>query len=108
MELTTAEIRIGGDLRNTVVRDVTRPITVPEIEVLKMVHGEGAILPGKVCGTVDRGPKAEKKRLVEIYGLKVVDQIYPGINGNGMDMGEKPAPKKKAAAAKPASDKEIV
>lgn len=102
MNLVTAEILIGGDLRNTVVRGEHNPITVPEIEVLRAVHGgEETVKVGEPCGTVKRSAKQEKIRLVTRYGKKIVDAIYPGINGNGMDVGETPkaAPAEKPKAA---------
>ena len=98
MDLVTAEIQIGGDLRNVMIRGVTRPVTVPEIEVLRLVHGEDSVTVGKGCGHVKRTAKEEKKRLADRYGAKLVDQVYPGINGNGMDVGKEPAPKKPAAS----------
>jgi len=101
MDLVTAEILIGGDLRNTVFKNSTNPITVPEIEILKAVHGEDSVKVGKECGHVKRTAKAEKARLAERYGMKVVDHVYPGVNGNGIDTGTDPAPKKKTPKPKP-------
>ncbi len=106
MDLVTAEIMIGGDLRNTVVKGAHNPITVPEIEVLKMVHGENAIKVGDVCGYVKRKARAEKTRLVLIYGKKILEAVYPGVNGNGIDTGTDPeavvedVPKKASSSRK--------
>ena len=106
MDLVKAEVMIGGDIRNTVVRGAMNPVTYPEVEVLRAVHGEASVEVIEVVGDVKRTPREEKARLVERYGTAVTETVYPGVTAKGME--EKaprgiPRPKKKAAPKKAAA-----
>ena len=75
-------IAIAGDLLNVVVRGQSRPITLPELVVLRFLHGENAINDiFQVGHTENRKPVEEKNRLIEVYGA-VVDQLFPGYQIN--------------------------
>lgn len=106
MHLCTCEIAIGGDTRNTVVRGAHDPVSFPEIQILRYVHGAEAVMDVKPCATTDTDNVREKNRLAGIYGA-VVEQAYPGfaptlpllVPGVPEDLDAKPASKSKAKAA---------
>lgn len=65
MQVFNAIVRLQDNLNNEVSK---RGLTVPEILVLRRIHGEGAVVQLKhVGGTVVDGA-AERLRLEEIYG----------------------------------------
>ena len=78
MDTVSAEIRIGGDIKNTVIKQGRTAITVPEIAVLIAIHGENAVTVFNKEGTVKRTNSEERTRLREKYNGKVVDSLYPG------------------------------
>lgn len=79
MHYCEAKLKIAGDNRTIVVRDSFRPISWPEIDVLRALHGEDAVMDVKPFVHVERSAKDEKERLRQIYG-PVVEDIYPGRN----------------------------
>jgi len=98
MHLCTCEIAVGGDIRNTVIRSEFEPVSYPEIEILKFIHGAGAVTDVAVCGEIDRDPGEEKAMLLQKYPAKAVETLYPGTRPP-MEMelrGVKIEPKKKA------------
>jgi hypothetical protein len=80
MHFCTAKIQLAGDLRNVVHREQDRPISWPEAEILRYIHGEEAVLDVKPFVSVKQTAKQEKERLGLIYGHSVVDDIFPGKN----------------------------
>jgi hypothetical protein len=78
MQRVSCTIAVGGDIRNTVVRGPLDLVTVPEMHVLQMVHGAGAISEIEVVDEIDREVGAEKRRLMNIYPGQIVDQLFPG------------------------------
>jgi hypothetical protein len=103
MHLCTCEIAVGGDIRNTVVKDEFDPVTYPETEVLKLIHGAGAVSDVEVCGEVDRDPGEEKARLIRRYPGKSVEALFPGTKPpmeTEMRGTKAPPKKKKKAPAK--------
>ena len=80
MNFCTAAIRIAGDLRNVVHRNTFSPVSWPEIEILRQLHGNDAVIDVTVFAKVNQTPKAEKERLRAIYGSAVVEDVFPGKN----------------------------
>lgn len=81
-QLLTAEIMLGGDIRNVVVRDRFEPVTYPEYLVLMILHGEGSVKITADTGEVAvRDDDEERKRLAHIYGKDVMQMAFPGVAG---------------------------
>ena len=108
--MVSCYIELGGDPRNIVVRDATRPVTWTEIPILQALHTPGSVHNIAVTETVER-PRTwdEKQRLISIYGQLIVDHVYPGNNPNfewfmpgvdedGEDMEPKPAKQRRIPA----------
>ena len=76
--LCTCDVQIGGDVRNIKHRNEHVPVTWPEIDVLKAVHGESSVTDIKAIGTRETTSVEEFKRLAERYGRKVVVELFPG------------------------------
>ncbi len=93
MHLCSAYIALGGDIRNVVHRSAFEPISYPEIEVLRAIHGDDAVRDVEVVGEHPSSAKEEKERLLTIYG-RVVEDVYKGRVPN-MEM-EMPGAKVKA------------
>ena len=58
-------------------------VSGPEIEVLRMLHGQGSvrdIKPFDEAETPSTTTKREKARLAKHYDPKVVEQVFPGMN----------------------------
>jgi hypothetical protein len=81
MHYCEAKIRIAGDTRTVVQRDTFRPISWPEVEILRALHGDDAVVDVKPFVRVERSAKEEKERLRLLYG-PVVEDIFPGRNPN--------------------------
>lgn len=78
MHFCTARITITGDLNNVRYRDHWAPVSWPEIEVIKALHGDDSVQGIETFAQVPQPPKAERERLVEIYGEEVVSHIWGG------------------------------
>ena len=74
MEIFSAEINLGGDIRNSVVIHL---LTVPELEVLRRVHGHDAIWNISKTGedaTIENDHERETLQLK--YGPEVVSTTF--------------------------------
>lgn len=80
MHFCTAHINLAGDIAQVVVRDEFNPVSWPEIEVIRSTHGENAVSKAKPFVRVKQSAKAEKERLILIYGLDAVESVFPGRN----------------------------
>ena len=80
MHFCTCSIRIDGDMRTVVPRDIFCPVSYPEIDVLRHIHGEDAVLDVKPFISVEQTTKDEKFRLGLKYGGEVLEIVYPGRN----------------------------
>jgi hypothetical protein len=78
MHFCTAHIAIGSDDRNTMVRGEYNPVSWPEIEILRLVHGEHAITEVVPFAEVRQDPKSERERLSEIYGAEHCANAWGG------------------------------
>lgn len=109
MDYLACEVRLGGNVQNTVWR---RGVTPAEIEVLRAKHGADAVVNISVISTTDDepSPASIRESLVAKYG-KVVYDLFPGVRPNvpltaeevGVVTEAKP---KRASAAKPVVVKE--
>lgn len=79
MHFCTANIKLAGDARNVVHRDAFAPISWPEVDVLRFIHGEDAVTDVRPFVSFPQSAKAEKDRLRLIYG-DVVEHVFPGRN----------------------------
>ena len=80
MHFCTAMVRLGGDVRNIVPRGPFRPVSWPEIEVLRFLHGSDAVTDVVAIAKVTQSAKAEKERLRLLYSAAVLDEVFPGKN----------------------------
>lgn len=74
MEIFSAEVNLGGDIRNSVVIHL---LTVPELEVLRRVHGHDAVW--NISKTADDGSienDRERETLQLKYGPEVVSNTF--------------------------------
>ena len=80
MHFVTCMVRLGGDLLNVVPRGEFNPVSWPEVDVLRTLHGEDSVTDVKAFVKVSQTAKAEKERLRAIYGAMVIEDIFPGKN----------------------------
>jgi len=94
MHFCTAYVALAGDDQQVVFRGLYSPISWPEIEVIRQMHGDDAVRQAQPFVRVEQSPRAEKERLGLIYGEMVDKQVYPGRNPTmEMDAAEmNPAP----------------
>lgn len=74
MEYANTEIRIGGSLENTVIKEVS----APEIAVLRAIHGDDALVNTVKSRIGDIDARNERERLTKIYGVEVLKRLFPG------------------------------
>jgi hypothetical protein len=131
MQIANVMVAIGGDSGNTVPKV---GVTAAEIAVLRSIHGEEAVFDIEPAGSIERGNREERQRLVETYPARdgenklIVEQLFPGAAARvfvaidelalpeeffkaSARVAAEPAPKKaagrKSAAAKaPAADED--
>lgn len=65
MNVFNAKVRLGGTLENEVVK---RGLTVPEIIILRRLHGNDALVAIEHAGVCEIDPIEERERLDFIYG----------------------------------------
>jgi len=82
MHFCTAFVAIGGDEQQVAWRGYYDPVSWPEIEVLRHVHGDDAVRSVVPFVAVEQEPRAEKQRLLEIYGPKVDEEVFTGRKPN--------------------------
>ena len=74
MELFTCEISLGGDIKNTVIRDL---VTAPELEVLRRVHGHDAVWSIIKTGDSENSDNDVERQTLQLrYGHEIVDGIF--------------------------------
>lgn len=64
MEIANCEIRLGGDVLNSTIK---QEVTPSELMLLKGIHGEDSIVNIEITGTVKRPYREEFERLKSIY-----------------------------------------
>jgi hypothetical protein len=78
MHFCTAFIAIANDEQQVAYRGPYDPISWPEIEVLRTLHGDEAVRNVKPFVYVEQDAKAEQQRLLLIYGTVVTEQVFRG------------------------------
>lgn len=84
IQLVSCEVATGPNHETIVPRSPFNPVTYPETILLDRLHMQ----PGKAepvrrvkhAGYVIRSLRAEKQRLVEKYGPRAVEAVFPGRN----------------------------
>ena len=82
MHFCTAMVMVAGDKDQIVFRDKFNPISWPEAELLRSIHGDDAVLELKPFVKVEQNPREERVRLILRYGKPYVDECFPGRGGN--------------------------
>ena len=75
MEYAQIEVRLAGSLENTVIKEVS----VPEIPVLKSIHGHDSLVNIKKTRTDAVDQKEERDRLEKQYTAAVIEKLFPGV-----------------------------
>ena len=74
MEIFSAEVNLGGDIRNSVVVHL---VTVPELEILRRVHGHDAIWNIAKTGDDPRIENDHERETLQLkYGPEVVSTTF--------------------------------
>lgn len=80
MELAKVEVRLGGSLANTVMRD---NVTPAELSILRRLHGDDCIGSIQWQGKKPMKHEDEIDRLRQFYNTensrKLIDQLFPGV-----------------------------
>lgn len=77
MEYAQIEVRLASSLENTVIKEVS----VPEIPVIKSIHGHDAVVNIKKTRVESIDVKAERERLERYYTPGVIEKLFPGVLG---------------------------
>jgi hypothetical protein len=78
MDWVECEVMIGGDIRMIAYRGSTEPLSIPEIAVIRELHGEDSVRKMKYVKTTETTPSEEKNRLLGRYSAGVVNTAFPG------------------------------
>jgi hypothetical protein len=78
MDWVECEVMIGGDIRMIGYRGPTEPLSIPEIAVIRELHGEESVRKMKYVKTTETTPAEEKNRLLSKYSAGVVNTAFPG------------------------------
>lgn len=84
MHFCTALVQIAGDRDQTVFRDMYAPISWPEVEVLRVIHGDEAVSEVKPFVRVEQKPRVERERLALRYGKDYVDAAFGQGRGDNI------------------------
>lgn len=80
MHFVTCMIALGGDIRNVLPRTEFSPVSWPELDIIRSIHGDDSVTDIKPFVKVEQTAKQEKERLMHIYGAAVVENTFPGKN----------------------------
>ena len=86
MHFVSCKVRLAGNMAMEVVRDAFNPVSYPEVEVLRYLHGDDAVLDVSVIGEAEQTAREEKERLSLIYGTGVVETVFPGRNPSALEL----------------------
>jgi hypothetical protein len=86
MHFCMAQVMIAGDNQQVVHRGLFSPVSWPEIEILRFIHGEDAVTEVKPFARIDQRPRDERDRLVQIYGAEPVERCFPGRSTRDIEM----------------------
>ena len=73
MERINANIAIDGNIGNVVNKEF---LTIPELVMLRNIHGETSVFNIIVDGSFDHDDKAERDRLGNLYGDHKVVEVF--------------------------------
>lgn len=79
MHYCCASIKLAGGHQTIVPRDSFNPVSWPEIEIIRAIHGDDAVVDVKPFVRVEQTAKEEKERLLQKYG-SIVEDVFPGRN----------------------------
>lgn len=80
MHFCKAHIAIGDDNNNVMVRAEFDPVSWPEVEILRVVHGPEAVTEVVPFARVNQTAKDERERLAMIYGEGPCQALWGGKN----------------------------
>jgi hypothetical protein len=80
MHFCTAQIAIAGDSQQVMHRNPFDPVSWPELEVLRFIHGEDAVTDIKVISRIDQDQRDERDRLLMHYGRAPIDACFGARN----------------------------
>ena len=86
MHFCTAMVMVAGDKDQIVYRDEFNPISWPEVELLRSIHGDDAVFEVKPFVRIAQSPREERTRLVLRYGREYVDLAFGQGRGNTIEM----------------------
>jgi len=76
MEYAQVTVRLAGSLENT----VTKEVSIPEIPILKAIHGHDAVVEISKTRTDSTVAEAvERDRLDKVYGTPILEKLFPGV-----------------------------
>lgn len=75
MEYAQVTVRLAGSLENTVIKEVS----IPEIPILKAIHGHDAVVEISKTRTAEVEQAAERDRLDKAYGTPILEKLFPGV-----------------------------
>ena len=78
MDWVTCEIIIGGDARMIGYKGSSDPMSIPEVAVLREIHGEESVQNLKYFKTTETTAGEEKIRLLSKYSAAPVNTAFPG------------------------------
>lgn len=82
-QVLTAKINLAGDRDQSVYRGADSPITLPEVHVLRAIHGRDHVFDLVSLPDTDhalahpRSHDDERDRLAQMYGKNAVESIFP-------------------------------
>jgi hypothetical protein len=81
LQMVSAYIALAGDQNNIVARDAFNPISLPEVFILRDIHGgEDSVTKVSEVSRIDRSPEEEYERLSLKYGGRV-SKLFPKMAG---------------------------
>jgi hypothetical protein len=83
MHFCTAKIALASDITNVMIRGPFNPISWPEIEVIRYIHGNTSVEDIEVIASVKQSGKDERARLNLIYGEEPLIALWGGRNTPG-------------------------
>jgi hypothetical protein len=81
LQMVSAYIALAGDQNNIVARDAFNPLSLPEVFILRDIHGgEDSVTKVSEVSRIDRTPEEEYERLTLKYGGRVAN-LFPKLAG---------------------------
>lgn len=77
MDICTCMVTLAGDARTVVARGVTNPMSYPEVDIMRFIHGDRAVNDVKVIKTVQTTNANELASIRLKYGAQA-KEAFPG------------------------------